>query len=54
MATDCYSCEQLLAGENKGIICILKRNRKYLIGFLAGAVTLFVVIKLTHRNGGRK
>lgn len=50
--TECNSCETILAGGG-GFVCLIKRNRKYLIGFVAGAIVLYIIIRLTHKKGGK-
>lgn len=45
--SDCVSCQQILAGESPGgLKCMLKRYRKLIIGFVAGAVLVFVLMKI--------
>jgi len=49
--TECYDCEKILSENKGGILCILKRNRKYIIGFVVGCAVVAVI--LMGRKGGK-
>ena len=45
MTEECLECESILSENKGGIMCILKRNRKYIIGFIVGCVVVAVILK---------
>lgn len=42
--SDCFDCDTIASANKGGILCIIKRNKKYLIGAVVGVVLAFVLI----------
>lgn len=43
--SNCYECDTILSDNSGGIMCILKRYRKYIIGFVAGVIIAYLIIR---------
>lgn len=44
--SDCFECDTITSENKGGVLCIIKRNRKYLIGGAVGVVLAFVILKV--------
>lgn len=44
--TECYECDQILSENHGGVKCIWKRYRKYIIGFVAGCIVVYLGVKV--------
>lgn len=44
--SDCFECDTITADNKGGIRCIIKRNKKYLIGAGVGMALSFVFLKV--------
>ena len=54
MTDDCFDCTTILSDTRGGPICIIKRNRKYIIGFGIGILAAIALIKLTGGKHGKR